>query len=136
MLMVLMAFLKQIIPHGKMSQLMKAIVSVFILLSIVEGVMNFDFNAVADLVEYTYVENASIWDDTARMIGDGLRREFEQYLSAEKIDAKIISVAVEGDQQGFDIIGIKLSGTGANTARNLISARYQIDIGTIEVINE
>lgn len=135
-LMVLMAYLKQAIPRGKTTYLMKAIISVFILLSIIDGVRNFDLASVKALLDSGYAQDDEVWENSAALIGEGLRDEFGNYLKNEKINAEVQSVRVDVDQNGFVIEQVIVSGTEAETARNLLAGRYQIGISYIEVKNE
>ncbi len=135
-LMVLMAYLKQAIPRGKTTYLMKAIISIFILLSIVDGVVHFDFNSIKDLMDQSYSRNEEVWNKAADLVGDGLQREFETYIQSEGLHAEVTEIQVEGNQDSFEIARVILSGTDAETARNLLAGRYQIGIAYIEVKNE
>ncbi len=135
-LMVLMAYLKQAIPRGKITYLMKAIISIFILLSLVQGVMSFDFQALKQAMNSTYNRNEAVWDQTATMIEEGLRKEFENFLDQQSLEAEVKSVNVNGDQNGFRIEKVVLSGIRAETAKKLLAGRYQIGIAYIEVQNE
>lgn len=135
-LMVLMAYLKQVIPRGKTTYLMKAIVSIFILLSIADGIRQFDFNAIKALMDRTYSRNEEVWSKAADLIGDGLQKEFESYIDGEGLDAEVRDVTVKGDQDSFEITKVIVTGTDAETARNLLAGRYQIGIAYIEVKNE
>ena len=135
-LMLLMAYLKQVIPRGKTTYLMKAIISIFILLSIVQGVMEFDFDSFRSALESSYSRNEEVWSKTAEMIGEGLQNEFQQFLSEQGVDAQVEAVSVAGDQNGFEIQRVLVSGADAQTGRNLLAGRYQIGIAYIEVKNE
>lgn len=135
-LMVLMAYLKQAIPRGKTTFLMKAIVSIFILLSIIDGVRNFDFASVKELLASGYSQDNEVWENSAELISQGLRDEFENYLAEEGLDAEVCSVHVTVDQNGFEIDQVIVAGKDAETARNLLAGRYQIGISYIEVQNE
>ena len=135
-LMVLIAYLKQVIPRGKTTYLMKAIISIFILLSIVQGVLNFDFSTFRSTLESAYSRNEEVWSKTAEMIGDGLIEEFQHFLWEQGVDAQVKEVSVEGNQDGFEIKKVLVSGVDAQTARNLLAGRYQIGIAYIEVENE
>lgn len=135
-LMILMAYLKQAIPKGKTAYLMKTIVSVFILMSIVDGVHHFDFSSVKALTDSSYAQNDEVWTKASSLIGEGLQKEFQGFLDREQIKATVISVTVEGDQDSFLIKSVVMSGEQAETARNLIAGRYNIGIAYIEVKNE
>ena len=135
-LMVLMAYLKQVIPRGKSMYLMNAIISVFILISIVDGVRNFDFASIKALMDRTYSHNEAVWENAAGLIGDGLKNEFQNFLLEEHIDAEVNEVTVEGTADAFEIKRVIVSGNDAETARNLLAGRYQIGIAYIEVKNE
>lgn len=134
-LMVLMAYLKQAIPRGKMTVLMKSIVTIFILLSITEGIMNFDYAAVERLVGFSYSENDAAWIQAKNIVADDLKREFSCFLMEQSIDASIISVNVTSEQECFFITRVVVEGEDAAVAGSLLSARYQIDIDKIEVNN-
>jgi len=136
MLMVLMAYMKQMIPYGKTTLLMNSIVSVFILLSIIDGFKTVDFGSFKSFFERSYSHNAEVWDNAAVMIEDGLRDEFQRYLKNERIVAEVIDVTVERSSDEFEIKKVIVSGSDAETARNLLSGRYQIGIAYIEVKNE
>ncbi len=135
-LMVLMAYLKQVIPRGKTMHLMRAIISIFILISLVDGVRNFDLASVRALMDRAYEHNEEVWQNAAELIGDGLKNEFENFLLSERIDAEVNKVTVEGNADLFEIKKVTVSGKDAETARNLIAGRYQIGIAYIEVQNE
>ena len=136
LLMVLMAYLKQAIPRGKTTYLMKAIISIFVLLSILDGVIHFNFNAIKDLVDRSYSRNEEVWDNAAELVADGLQREFDSYIQNQGIRAEVAEIQVDGNQDTFEIKKVILSGTEAETARNLLAGRYQIGIAYIEVKNE
>lgn len=135
-LMVLMAYLKQAIPRGKTTYLMKAIISIFILLSVVQGVVRFDFDALNKSFESSYTRNEEVWKKTAEMVSAGLKNEFEMFLQDQKINARVLGVHVEGNQDGFQIKKVIVSGTEAETAKKLLAGRYQIGIAYVEVQNE
>lgn len=135
-LMVLMAYLKQAIPRGKTTYLMKAIISIFILLSIFEGIRNFNFNSLRDLLDSSYAQNDEVWAKSARLIEDGLKKEFTHFLIDEGVMATVESITVEGNQDAFEIRKVIVSGQDAQTAKNLLAGRYQIGIAYIEVKNE
>ncbi len=135
-LMVLMAYLKQIIPRGKTTHLMKAIISVFIMISIVDGVRSFDFTSFKALMDRSYSHNEEVWSKAADLIADGLMKEFQNFLVNEHIDAEVKAVTVEGSVDLFEIKKVIVSGAEAETARNLLAGRYQIGIAYIEVKNE
>ena len=135
-LMVLMAYLKQAIPRGKTTYLMKAIISVFILLSVVQGVMRFDFDTLKNSFDGSYARNEEVWEKTAEMVSAGLKNEFEMFLQKQKINARVLNVYVEGNQDGFHIKKVIVSGAEAETAKKLLAGRYQIGIAYVEVQNE
>lgn len=135
-LMVLMAYLKQAIPRGKTTYLMKSIISIFILLSIVRGVLDFDFSALKIAIESSYSRNDAVWNQTAAMIEEGLKNEFKNFLIEQEVDAEVQKVTVSGNQDGFVVKKIIVSGKNAETAKKLLSGRYQIGIAYIEVQNE
>lgn len=135
-LMVLMAYLKQAIPKGKTTYLMKAIISIFILLSIVDGIRNFDFASVKALVDSSYTHSDEVWTKTATLIEEGLQKEFQSFLDTEQIEAKVLRVTVKANQESFTVTGAVITGSQAEFARNLIAGRYNIGIAYIEVKNE
>ncbi|MBQ8894247.1 MAG: hypothetical protein IJ043_07555 [Clostridia bacterium] len=135
-LMVLMAYLKQAIPKGKTTYLMKAIISIFILISIVNAVRTFDVKALTDLMNSSYTGNEEIWSRSAELVAEGLYTEFNRFLTDENIHAKVEKVEVDASEDSFEIQKIIVSGQEAETARNLLAGRYQIGIIYIEVKNE
>ena len=135
-LMLMMAYLKQVIPRGKIAHLMKAIISIFILISVIQGVMDFDFNALKNVVENTDTHSEEIWESAADMVEEGLKKEFSDFLKTQNITATIYDVQVSGDQSGFKIESVLIGGTEGQTAKNLIAGRYQVSLLDIEVQNE
>lgn len=135
-LMVLMAYLKQAIPRGKITLLMNAIISVFILLSFVNGVKSFNFKSIQNLPDRTYTNNDEVWSKAADLIGSGLEKEFQNFLNDEKIEAEVNKVMVDGKGDSFEVRKVILSGRDAETARNLLAGRYQIGLAYFEVQNE
>ncbi len=135
-LMVLMAYLKQVIPRGKTTYLMKAIISIFILLSFINGVKNFDFQSIQDLIQRPYSHNEEVWTKAAELIEEGLEKEFQNFLDGEEVDAEVKGVAVDGNQDSFKVKKVILSGRDSEAARNLIAGRYQIGLAYFEVQNE
>lgn len=135
-LMLLMAYLKQVIPRGKTTYLMKAIISVFILLSIVQGVLEFDFSKWNSFLNSGYTNSELIWSDAAELVEEGLKNEFENFLDEMQIDADVEFVSVSGDQNGFEIQKVIVGGEDSVTAKNLLAGRYRIGISLIEVKNE
>ena len=135
-LMLLMAYLKQVIPRGKTTYLMKAIVSVFILLSIFQGVSDFDFKNWSLTLGEGYIRNDKIWSDAAELVEEGLIKEFEAFLKSQKVEAKVERVDVSGDHNGFEIEKVIVFGVKAETAQKLLAGRYRIGLDSIEVKNE
>ncbi|MBQ4052221.1 MAG: hypothetical protein IJD09_01035 [Clostridia bacterium] len=135
-LMVLMAYLKQAIPRGKTTYLMKAIISIFILLSIVQGVTAFDFSELKNTIESGYSRNEEVWSKTAEIVAEGLKKEFEQFLREQGMEVSVFSVSVKGDQEGFEIQKVLLAGRDAETGKKLLAGRYRIGLAYIEVQNE
>ena len=131
-LMVLMAYLKQAIHKGKITYLMKAIISIFIMLSLIDGIRSFDFSRLQDLI----LENQSNVDleEAKAVIEQGLMEEFNRLLKEQNINASVEAVSVEGD--GNKIENILLIGPDGELARRIISGRYQVGISNIEVKNE
>ncbi len=136
LLMVLMAYLKQAIPKGKTTNLMKAIISIFILLSVIEGISKINFESVKNLLDSSYVNNDEVWQKSTKLIADGLKKEFAQFLEEEEVVATVEQVTVEGNQDTFEVKSVILSGKDAEIAKNLLAGRYQIGIAYIEVKNE
>ncbi len=136
LLMVLMAYLKQAIPRGKTTYLMKAIISVFILVSILRGMMSLDFEAIKKALASEYTYETGDWDKTTELICEGLKREFQNYLNENEIQAKVDRVEVAGDYEGFSITKVILSGVEGQNAKNLLAGRYQIGLLYFEVKNE
>lgn len=135
-LMLLMTYLKQAVPRGKLNYLMKAVISVFILLSIINGFRHFDLQSLKALFDQSYTHSDEVWTRAADLVAEGLLREFEGYLQQEGLNAEVMEVVVEGNQESFEIQSVILSGTDAQTARSLLAGRYQIDETCIEVKNE
>ena len=78
LLMVLMAYIKQLIPDGKVNGIMKMILATFIMLSMIEGVRNFDFSKVRLIYEKSYNDDA--WNETVDLIESGLMNEMNDFL--------------------------------------------------------
>lgn len=131
-LMVLMAYLKQAIPKGKITHLMKAIVSIFILLSLIDGIKKFDLNSLKYLISEN--QNNMVSEEATVVIEQGLKEEFNRFLKEQNINATVEKVSVEG--VGYEISNVVLSGSDAEGARRIIAGRYQIGISNIEVKNE
>lgn len=135
-LMVLMAYLKQVIPRGKTTYLMKAIISIFILLSFINGVKNFNFQSIQDLMESSYSHNEEVWSKAAELVEKGLVKEFQNFLDGEKLNVEVRAVTVDGNQDSFKVKKVILYGKDAEVARNLLAGRYQIGLAYFEVQNE
>ena len=135
-LMVLMAYLKQVIPRGKTTYLMKAIISIFILLSIVKGVFDFDFKTFSMTLENGYSKSEDVWNKAADLVAGGLKQEFESFLQEQSIDAQVVEISVERSEEYFEIVKVIVSGSDARTAKNLLAGRYRIGLSNIEVKNE
>ncbi len=131
-LMVLMAYLKQAIPRGKISYLMKAIISIFIMLSLINGIRNFDLDSLKNLIAQN--QDNEVLEEAKTVIEQGLIEEFNRFLLEQNIDAMVERISVEGD--GYVISKVVLSGPNAEGARRIIAGRYQIGISNIEVKNE
>ncbi len=131
-LMVLMAYLKQAIPKGKITYLMKAIISIFILLSLINGIKNFDWNSLKNLI--TQNQNEVVLEEATTVIEQGLKEEFNRFLREQNIDATVERITVGGD--GYEILRVVLIGPDAEGARRIIAGRYQVGISNIEVKNE
>ena len=70
------------------------------------------------------------------MVSAGLKNEFEMFLQKQKINARVLNVYVEGNQDGFHSKKVIVSGAEAETAKKLLAGRYQIGIAYVEVQNE
>ena len=128
-LMVLMAYLKQAIPKGKITYLMKAIISIFILLSLIDGIKGFDLNSLKNLMGEN--QNNNVMNEATMVIEQGLKDEFNRFLKEQNIDATVERISVGGD--GYEILRVVLSGADAEGARRIIAGRYQVGISNIEV---
>ncbi len=135
-LMVLMAYLKQMIPRGKTMLIMRLIITVFILASIFDGIKRFDFSSLGQLAEYSYSNDDDVWLKASEAVADGLLSEFKGYLEKEGVSSDVISVEVSGDRNGFEVKRVILSGTAVNTAKMMLAARYHIEESCIEVMYE
>lgn len=134
LLMVLMAYIKQMIPEGKANGLMKMILTLFILLSMIEGVRNFDFSKVRLIYEESYNENS--WNETIDLMESGLVDEMNNFLKNQAVSAEVLTIEVKLENENFKISHISLKGYDSQTAKNLIAGRYQINKDDIEVKNE
>lgn len=134
LLMVLMAYIKQLIPDGKVNGIMKMILATFIMLSMIEGVRNFDFSKVRLIYEKSYNDDA--WNETVDLIESGLMNEINDFLEDQAISAEVLTVEVQLMSDKFEISQIILSGTDTQAAKNILSGRYQINKDNIEVKNE
>lgn len=133
-LMVLMAYLKQAIPRGKTTYLMKAIVSVYILLCVVNAVRGISWKGLEDLFNRSYVHSEEVFEKTADLMEDGLKKEFQQYLESVELSAVVLSVEVSGELDSFRISGVFLTGEDAESAKNLLAGRYEIGLNLVEVV--
>ena len=134
LLMVLMAYVKQLIPDGKVNGLMKMILAVFILLSMIDGVRNFDFSKVQLIYEQSY--NDTVGDETIDLIESGLTDEVNNFLKNQRISAEVLNIEVRMINDNFEISHIVLSGDDSQAAINFLCGRFQINKGNIEVKNE
>lgn len=134
LLMVLMAYIKQLIPDGKVNGIMKMILATFIMLSMIEGVRNFDFSKVRLIYEKSYNDDA--WNETVDLIESGLMNEMNDFLEDQAISAEVLTVEVQLMSDKFEISHIILSGNDTQAAKNILSGRYQINKDNIEVKNE
>ncbi|MBR4087424.1 MAG: hypothetical protein IKK30_06195 [Clostridia bacterium] len=134
LLMVLMAYIKQLIPDGKVNGIMKMILATFIMLSMIEGVRNFDFSKVRLIYEKSYNDDA--WNETVDLIESGLMNEMNDFLEDQAISAEVLTVEVQLMSDKFEISQIILSGNDTQAAKNILSGRYQINKDNIEVKNE
>lgn len=134
LLMVLMAYIKQLIPEGKVNGLMKMILAIFILLSMTEGIRTFDFSKIRLIYQESY--GNTIENETMDLIENGLVDEMNGFLSNQSVSATVSKIKVQLNNDNFEISNIVLSGYDAQTAKSMLSARYQIDNDNIEVKNE
>lgn len=134
LMMVLMAYLKQSIPQGKTAQLMRGIISVFILLSVIQGVRSFDFQTVRYFAENQ--NNGEVWERTAQQVEKGLQEEFNAFLKEQSVYAAVQLVSVDTSNETFAINRVVLCGKDGETAKKILSARYGIGSQCIEVMNE
>ena len=134
LMMVLMAYLKQSIPQGKTAQLMRGIISVFILLSVIQGVRSFDFQTVRYFAENQ--NNGEVWEHTAQQVEKGLQEEFNAFLKEQSVYAAVQLVSVDTSNETFAIKRVVLCGKDGETAKIILSARYGIGSQCIEVMNE
>lgn len=134
LLMVLMAYIKQLIPDGKVNGLMKMILAVFVLLSMIDGVRNFDYSKIQLIYEQSYNDN--IENETVNLIEKGLTDEMNSFLENQRVSAEVLKIEVCLTNDNFEISHIVLSGYDSQAARNILSGRYQINKGNIEVKNE
>lgn len=134
LLMVLMAYIKQLIPEGKINGVMKSILAIFILLSMIEGIRNFDLSKLHLIYENESKDDA--WSESLDQIEDGLINEINSFLETQNISAKVINMAVDMNADTYEISRVTLNGYDAQVAKNLLVARYQINKENIEVKNE
>ncbi len=134
LLMVLMAYIKQMIPDGKVNGLMKMILAIFILLSMIEGVRNFDFSKIRWTYEESYNDNS--WNETIDIMESGLVDEMNNFLKNQAVSAEVLTIEVEMINENFKISHIGLKGNDSQMAKNMIAGRYQINKEDIEVKNE
>ncbi len=135
-LMVLAAYLKQVIPKSKMMFLMKTIISAFILFSILNGILHFDFSSISALFNAEISRDEAIWNESIELMEKGLKKEFQRFLDETEADAEVVAVMIAGDQDQYSVQKVILSGKDAERARNLLAGRYQIGIAYFEVKNE
>lgn len=135
-LMVLMAYLKQMIPKGKTTFLMKAIISLFILLSIVQGLFNINWRDLESLFERVYTRNDDVWEQAADSMEDGLKSEFNRYLEDEDVDAWVTEIEISSLAESFSIDRVQIYGSEQDFAAKLLAGRYMIDLEKIEVTHE
>ena len=132
-LMVLLAYLKQTIPAGKTMGAMKAIVSVFILISMVDGILTMDHDALREFFSSSY---GADWGAIDSELSDGIQNEYNSFLVQMGVDAKVNFVSLKELQNEIKIKKIYLTGADALAAKQLLAARYQIEPECIEVRNE
>ena len=135
-LMVLMAYLKQTIPRGKTTFLMKAIVSLYILLSIIFAVKEMSWKGLERLLNSSYTHNDTIFEQSADLMEEGLKEEFMRYLQSVELNAQIYSVSVIGELDEFKISKVQIFGPDAEIAQKLLAGRYKIGLNLIEVVDE
>lgn len=134
LLMVLMAYIKQLIPEGKVNGLMKMVLAIFIMLSMIEGVRNFDFSKIRLIYEKSYSD--PIGNETVDLIESGLIDEMNSFLEEQAVSAEVSTVEVQLINNYFEISNITLIGYDSQAAKNILSGRYQINKDNIEVKNE
>ena len=115
---------------------MKSVVSIFIAVSILNGLREFDFKQIATIIGSSEYGEDDVWKESERAVGDGLKKEYQHYLNTQKINAVVEELVIRFDEQGVSVEKVLLSGTEAETAKNLLAGRYQIGLRYIEVKNE
>ncbi len=128
--MILMVYLKQMLPAGKNGVIVKGIISVFVLLSIVT------FFTKTDWMHWDWQDKTVLEDGTMEeAIAEGLKDECNRFLKEQNIDAAVIELKVE-QNDGIEIIYLCITGAESDRGKQLLSARYQIDYDRIEVKDE
>ena len=134
LLMVLMAYIKQLIPDGKVNGLMKMILAIFILLSMIEGVRNFDFSKIRLIYDESYNDNS--WNETIDLMESGLVDEMNNFLKNQAVSAEVLKIEVKLINDNFKISHVCLKGYDSQAAKNMLAGRYQLNKDDIEVKNE
>ena len=133
--MIFAAYLKQVVPNGKTALLMKSVVSIFIIVSIFNGIKTFNFKSFFDPSESDN-KNSTLISEAVLKTEQELKREFQGYIDDYGFKAVIKSVKTEGDVERLQITKIVVCGADAEEAGRLIAGRYHIEESIIEVINE
>ena len=115
---------------------MKAIISIFILLSIISSVRGISWKGLEGLINGSYSQSNEVWENAADLMEKGLLDEFQRYLDDENIDGQVLEVQVKGSLDDFRIDFVKVAGKESSTAKKLLAGRYQIGLNLIEAVDE
>lgn len=135
-LMVLSAYIRHVIPKGKMNRLMNTVVSLFVMVSLITGFSQINFERVKLFVDPSNYQNEDDWADYKKKIEEGLRNEFSDYIASNGLDASVQTVILANTRKEYKISMVQISGQEAITARELLAGRYNIEKENIEVIDE
>ena len=136
MLMIFMAYLKQIIPKGRAALLMKTIISVFIIVSTFEAFKSVNLSNIKAIFESEFASDANAWNKTIDLVEDGLVDEMNSFLNQHEIQAVVEEIKLVNTLDLYEFSKVIISGVDAEMARTFLSGRYQIDQLCIEVRNE
>lgn len=125
--MVLMVYLKQLMPSSKNAVIVKAIISVFILFSVIASVRQLDWKSNVPM------PTRNSRDDIIERVESGLMEEYNRFLKEQQINANVYDLVLD-DQ--YRVISLQITGEERSMGRDLLSARYQIDQAKIEVKDE